>query len=152
MSSGSSLARPLSQSAIDASSPLSLEAAGKRGLVRSEMKPIRTLMAAGFDLEREILVVLARVPHLQTKLRSFRAGWIRTELEELRVHAAEATAAAPAGPRRTAFVAIGTAQWRAWADHTGVADYPLVERKGKRGWWFESEWPPDVDPERYQAA
>jgi hypothetical protein len=80
------------------------------------------------------------------------ARWLRGEgwSVETRQAAAREPKAAE-GKRADVFVEEGTAQWRAWKDLRKRQGRVLVARSfpskpGRRGWLFESEWPPGSPP------
>ena len=60
-------------------------------------------------------------------------------------HAAQTTETAPVATK--VFVPVDTPQWEAWSN---IRKWPeqdfKIDGHYRRGWWFESEWPPDHKP------
>jgi hypothetical protein len=58
-------------------------------------------------------------------------------------------------PSSKVFIPVDTPQWGAWVNHRrsteGRSSYPQkdfqIDGRYQRGWWFESEWPPDHKPQ-----
>jgi uncharacterized protein YdaU (DUF1376 family) len=111
-------------------------------VVRSGLPLLRSLLAEGCDLERDLLVELSDIgSHLTAPLRTMNAPrWA----EQVRARR-DARLAAPERrpPPKLVFVAIETPQWQAWdAEYKRLQGKSPPTGKDGKGWHFPSEWPP----------
>lgn len=121
-------------------------------LTPSGIEPIRALMAEGCSFQRDIVPALQGVlPGLTEQLRSLKAKFIREASIANRDLAAKEACLVTAQAGRF-FAAVDTPEWRAWHDdarRNGRKSFPQIAHGTQKGWWFDTQWPPGIDPASY---
>jgi hypothetical protein len=118
------------------------------------VKPIRRLIAQGFDREKDVLAVFREaVTKLREPLKSFGAPCIAEEVSawaEARRSASKSEDASFATPEKREFIPADDSRWAAAAaarhrKENGRLGPPLVATgpsgRGPKGWCFPAHWP-----------